>query len=51
MERVLRPSEQVENAFSRSHDGVGLGLPLVQSMAQAHGATLPRLEVVNGSKQ
>ena len=40
MERVLRPFEQVENAWSRSHDGVGLGLPLVQSMAQAHGATL-----------
>jgi PAS domain S-box-containing protein len=40
MERVLRPFEQVENAFSRSHDGVGLGLALVQSMAQAHGATL-----------
>jgi two-component system, cell cycle sensor histidine kinase PleC len=40
VERILRPFEQVENAWSRSHDGVGLGLPLVQSMAQAHGATL-----------
>jgi PAS domain S-box-containing protein len=40
IERILRPFEQVENAWSRSHDGVGLGLALVQSMAQAHGATL-----------
>jgi two-component system cell cycle sensor histidine kinase PleC len=40
IERILHPFEQVENAWSRSHDGVGLGLALVQSMAQAHGATL-----------
>jgi PAS domain S-box-containing protein len=40
IERILRPFEQVESAWSRSHDGVGLGLALVQSMAQAHGATL-----------
>ena len=40
IERILRPFEQVENAWSRSHDGVGLGLALVQSMAQAHDATL-----------
>jgi signal transduction histidine kinase len=40
IERILRPFEQVEHAWSRSHDGVGLGLALVQSMAQAHDATL-----------
>ena len=40
IERILRPFEQVENAWSRSHDGVGLGLALVQSMAKAHDATL-----------
>jgi PAS domain S-box-containing protein len=40
IERILRPFEQVESAWSRSHDGVGLGLALVQSMAKAHGATL-----------
>ena len=40
IERILRPFEQVENAWSRSHDGVGLGLALVQSMAQAHDARL-----------
>ena len=40
IERILRPFEQVENAWTRGHDGVGLGLALVQSMAQAHDATL-----------
>jgi two-component system cell cycle sensor histidine kinase PleC len=47
IERILRPFEQVENAWSRSHDGVGLGLALVQSMAKAHGATL-RIDSVIG---
>ena len=27
MDRILNPFEQVENALTRSHDGVGLGLP------------------------
>ncbi len=47
IERILRPFEQVENAWSRSHDGVGLGLALVQSMAKAHDATL-RIESAIG---
>ena len=38
--RILRPFEQVETAFARNFDGVGLGLPLVNSMARLHGATL-----------
>jgi PAS domain S-box-containing protein len=45
MDRILRPFEQVENALTRSHDGVGLGLSLVKSMVEAHGATL-RIESV-----
>jgi PAS domain S-box-containing protein len=40
IERILRPFEQVENAWTRAHEGVGLGLALVQSMAQAHDAAL-----------
>jgi PAS domain S-box-containing protein len=40
LDRILRPFEQVENALSRSRDGVGLGLALVKSMAEAHDATL-----------
>jgi PAS domain S-box-containing protein len=38
--RILKPFEQVETAFSRNFDGVGLGLPLVNSMARLHGAAL-----------
>ena len=40
IDRILRPFEQVENALTRSHDGVGLGLSLVKSMADLHGAEL-----------
>jgi PAS domain S-box-containing protein len=40
MDRILRPFEQVESAMTRSRDGVGLGLALVKSMAEAHGAAL-----------
>ncbi len=40
LDRILQPFEQVENAFTRGHDGVGLGLSLVHSMAEVHGATL-----------
>jgi PAS domain S-box-containing protein len=47
IERILRPFEQVENAWTRGHDGVGLGLALVQSMTQAHDATL-RIDSVLG---
>jgi len=36
--RILKPFEQVETAFARNFDGVGLGLPLVNSMARLHGA-------------
>jgi two-component system cell cycle sensor histidine kinase PleC len=38
--RILKPFEQVETAFARNFEGVGLGLPLVNSMARLHGATL-----------
>jgi signal transduction histidine kinase len=30
----------VESAFSRRHQGTGLGLPIVTSLAKLHGATL-----------
>ena len=38
--RILKPFEQVETAFARNFDGIGLGLPLVNSMARLHGAQL-----------
>jgi PAS domain S-box-containing protein len=38
LKRVIMPFEQVEGAHVRKHEGVGLGLPLVTSMAELHGA-------------
>ena len=35
--RVLRPFEQVNTEFSRSHEGTGLGLPLVKAIMELHG--------------
>ena len=37
---VLQPFSQVESAFSRSHEGTGLGLPLAKSFIEAHGGRL-----------
>ncbi len=37
---VLQPFGQVESAFSRTHHGTGLGLPLAQSLAELHGGEL-----------
>lgn len=38
LKRVMMPFEQVEGAYVRTHEGVGLGLPLVSSMAELHQA-------------
>jgi PAS domain S-box-containing protein len=37
---VLSPFGQVESAFSRTHHGTGLGLPLAKSLAELHGGEL-----------
>lgn len=37
---VLTPFGQAESVFRRSHDGTGLGLPLVKSFVEMHGGTL-----------
>lgn len=38
--RLLRPFEQGENALTRACDGAGLGLPIVQLLAEAMGGSL-----------
>ncbi|MGH6913706.1 MAG: ATP-binding protein, partial [Geminicoccales bacterium] len=38
IERVIAPFGQVVSAMTRKHAGTGLGLPLVKSLAELHGA-------------
>jgi two-component system cell cycle sensor histidine kinase PleC len=47
LDKVLEPFEQVENSFTRTRAGTGLGLPLTKAMVEAHGGRLT-LESVMG---
>jgi CheY-like chemotaxis protein len=40
MDRIFDPFEQGEAAFQRRYGGLGLGLAISKSLAQAHGGTL-----------
>jgi signal transduction histidine kinase/CheY-like chemotaxis protein len=40
MNRIFDPFEQGERAFERRYGGLGLGLAISKSLAQAHGGTL-----------
>lgn len=40
IQKALRPFEQIGNVFSRSNDGVGLGLPLSKKLVEAQDGTL-----------
>lgn len=40
IEKVMEPFEQVENSFTRTKAGTGLGLPLSKAMLEAHGGRL-----------
>lgn len=40
LEKVLEPFVQVENEFSRTESGTGLGLPLTKQLIELHGGTL-----------
>jgi hypothetical protein len=37
---VLEPFGQIENIFTRTHGGTGLGLPLAKMLAALHGGRL-----------
>lgn len=39
-QRIFEPFIQVENAMSRTHQGTGLGLPLVRKIMSLHGGTV-----------
>lgn len=40
LDKVLEPFEQVENSFTRTRSGTGLGLPLTKAMVEAHDGRL-----------
>jgi len=40
LRRVLEPFEQVDSTFSRSHEGTGLGLPLVKAIMELHDGSI-----------
>jgi signal transduction histidine kinase len=40
IEQVMRPFEQVESSYARSHGGTGLGLPYSAKLAELHGGSI-----------
>lgn len=40
VETALRPFGQVDSAFSKRHEGTGLGLPIAQALTRMHGGDL-----------
>ncbi|WP_411816316.1 response regulator [Hyphococcus sp. DH-69] len=47
LDKVTAPFEQIDMSFQRSREGLGLGLPLVQAIAKAHGGSFRLDSVVN----
>jgi signal transduction histidine kinase len=49
--RVVEPFEQVESSFARSHQGGGLGLPLVKAIMELHGGNFELRSAVGAGTQ
>ncbi len=50
LEKVLLPFSQAEDPMQRTHQGAGLGLPIVKSLVELHGGTLDlRSQVGSGT--
>jgi signal transduction histidine kinase len=47
LDRVLQPFEQADSSLARTHEGTGLGLPLVKAMIELHGGTLTLKSALN----
>ncbi|MBV9332099.1 MAG: hypothetical protein JOZ55_11150, partial [Alphaproteobacteria bacterium] len=37
---AMKPFAQVKSAYSRGHDGTGLGLPLAKALVEQHGGIM-----------
>jgi signal transduction histidine kinase len=46
LDRVLQPFEQVDSTMSRTHQGTGLGLPLVKAIMDLHGGSIVLKSIV-----
>ena len=40
LETVMQPFGQVENAYTRTHEGTGLGLPMAAALVRLHGGEI-----------
>jgi PAS domain S-box-containing protein len=48
LEKAMQPFGQIDSEMSRQHDGTGIGLPLVKSLAELHGGRLRLLSEKGG---
>ncbi|NUM46414.1 MAG: PAS domain S-box protein, partial [Anaerolineales bacterium] len=49
--RLFQPFTQLDSSLSRQHEGTGLGLVLVQRLAQLHGGTISVQSIPNKGSQ